>query len=83
LRFPPSSVAEKVSLQIHSLPIPKVEMDFTGIPLPKRFGLRPTFSREYILDSKWFGVPARSTAEQNHFVVGIVGLVKGKGIIIR
>ncbi len=24
-----------------------------------------------ILDSKWFGVPARSTAEQNHFVVGI------------
>jgi hypothetical protein len=36
----------------------------TTIPLPKRFGLRPPFSREYILDSKWFGIP-------NHFVVGI------------
>ena len=35
------------------------------IPLPKRFGLCQTFSREYILDSKWFGVP-------NHFVVVIM-----------
>jgi hypothetical protein len=35
------------------------------IPLLKRFGLCQTISREYILDSKWFGVP-------NHFVVGIV-----------
>jgi len=41
------------------------QLDVSSIPLPKRFGLCPTFSREYILDSKWFGTP-------NHFVVGII-----------
>jgi hypothetical protein len=28
-----------------------------AIPLSKRFGKAQTFSREYILDSKWFGTP--------------------------
>ena len=40
--------------------------NYTASLLPKRFGLRPIFLREYILNSKWSG-------NSNHFVVGIAG----------
>ncbi len=56
---------KKSQKRVHRSLLDKKKFNFQyHIPLPKRFGLCQTFSREYILDSKWFGVP-------NHFIVGI------------
>ncbi len=41
------------------------------IPLPKTFGLRPSFSCEYLFDSKWFCCAVTRAGTLNHFIVGI------------